>query len=120
MRSSPAFRGRAKLGAALVGRLGIGSPALPEGRGDAVVLRDCPGDRAEREVVLGALAQGLPEVPAPELSRICRSVETALRLGEGVLRATAVAGVRASCRPAGLGLQMDPDYVPLVEGSDAV
>ena len=61
---------------------------LAAGWGGTHLLGDCSRHRTERSQPLGALASGLPQVPAAKLARVCRPFSQALWLGPGFLSAT--------------------------------
>jgi hypothetical protein len=78
------------------------------------ILRHRPGHRAQRQQALGALALTLPEVSAPDLRGVRRSIAAALLLGKGLLRAAAQPRILPPSSPARTRLQMDPHHVPLL------
>ncbi len=52
---------------------------------DAVLQRHRPGEGGERQNRMGAFPFCLPQIPAPDLSRVCESLDCTLWVGQGVL-----------------------------------
>jgi transposase len=85
--------------------------------GNAAAVGHCPGHRAKRPATLGALAPGLSEVSATDLSGVCRTLSALELLGQSLLPTSAAVGQRSSRRAEGSGLQMDSHSVSLLENS---
>jgi transposase len=85
-----AARGGRGIGAALDGRAGLAPRAVCLGPGPAVLLRYRSGQRSQRKLSMGAQALGLPQILAADLSRMGGLLDSLLRLGQSLLRATAI------------------------------
>ncbi len=79
-----------------------------------------PGHRTQRQDLLGASPLRLSEVPEADVSRIRRSIHPLLDLGPALLRPTARTGQQPPRRPPREGLQMDPDSLSVLAGSDTL
>src|SRR5262249_2561147 len=84
------------------------------------ICRDRPGDRTERQDVLGALAPPVSHVPPANVCRMGGGVDPACLLGTGVLPAATRQGQDPSGRRTGPGLQMDPHPLSVLAGAHTV
>ena len=82
------------------------------------ILGDRAGDTSQWADAGGGKAPGVPQVPAADFYGICSPVGEEELMGAVLLQGNASKGREASSSLESTGIQMDPDYVQVLEGAD--